>query len=515
MLVKTVVQFRPRASLKGGLAKHIRGKVRNAAAKPRPGMEPAVLLVDRVEACDLRFKAAMKARGKKRGQRPKPVLEIVFCGPRVDTGPWQLHHALAWARHDCLPFIERRLAPDCLALAVLHSDEGSWHWHALISGCVPGMPMGVDSVRAKLSAGYAEKVMLKGRHRREARGIVDAYQAEVGKFWGFVEPAKAVNILPRKVDVELARRLRIQDQLAIAEYELGKAENERRESWTTRVRELQEALETGDLSAIDYAADPVPDYSPEAWAERVVRISAKLGLKREDVMVALACMEIRMRKIHQQRQSEREAGKSPYGLAELQKPEQWESTLIDEMAQPGEEARVAKWVRIAGLDMNVLPRPTAPQPSKEFLEHVAKRRRIQAQLETAKEELEKLEGFQLDDFLENQRHTDQVLAEMVNAWRNRVTMLKQALETSDFGPVDVIDEDGPVPGYSAGEWAAKKERLEEGAAAETADDDPGEVSHDAHLDAAVEYYESGRDADPEAGAADGPDAEIQPEKGPE
>lgn len=290
------MQSRPRASLKGGLCNHIRGQVRNAAAKPRPGMEPDITLVDRIETCDARFKDALRARGKKPGPKPKPAFEIVFGGPRVDTGPWDLDQALNWARQ-CVPFLERRLGPECIALAVLHTDEGSWHCHVLISCCVPGMPMGVDSVRTRLSAGYAERVRLKGRHRRAARGIVDAYHAEVGRRWGFIEPERAVNVLPRTVDVSLARRLRIQDQIEIAESQLHEAEEaqamtavedpgdrvaaEAARAWTHRLRSLREALKTGDLSVIDYSGDPVPGYSATAWARRIEELEQERSRREE------------------------------------------------------------------------------------------------------------------------------------------------------------------------------------------------------------------------------------------
>ena len=390
------------------------------------------------------------------------------------------------------------------------------------------MPMGVDSVRTVLSAGYAEKVRLKGRHRREARGIVDAYQAEVGQFWGFVEPDRAVNVLPRTVDVELARRLRVQDQLAIAEYELQKAENEQQrvdlevpgnrilaemtESWTRRVRELQEALETGDLSVIDYATDSVPDYSAEAWAERVEGVASMLGLNLEDVVLALACMELRMRKIHQQRQLERAEGKSPYGLAELQEPEPWEVKLIDEMAQHDEIARVVEWLRISGLTTDVLPRPTAPLPSKEFLEHLAKQRRIRTQLEIAELKLEEAEQNLQRTRVEDPG--DLVAAEIFNAWLGRVAALRKALETQDFGAVEAFADDEQVPGHSDEEWTRKVKALENKRLQAEMEDDSGAVSHGGHFNAANRGEELRGSAEPQAGAADAPSSGIQPEETP-
>ena len=181
-----------------------------------------VVLVDRVDRCDARYKAARKKRGRKPGTPPKPCVDLVFGGPRIDTGPWSLNTALAWARA-CETFVEGRVGKECVALAVLHTDEGAFHTHILVSCSVEGMPLGSDATRSALAAGYAENVRLRGRHRRECRAIVDGYQAEVGYRWGFIDPARAVNARPRRIDVGLAQRLRIQDQLIIAEINLARA----------------------------------------------------------------------------------------------------------------------------------------------------------------------------------------------------------------------------------------------------------------------------------------------------
>ena len=262
----------------------MRGQVRNAAAKSRPGLEPAVVLVDRIDECDARYKAALKKRGRRPGTPPKPCVDIVFAGPRIDIGPWSFNQALAWAR-DCRAFTERRVG-ECVALAVLHTDEGAWHSHALVSCCLPQMPLGSDAVRKVMAAGYADKVRLIGPHRRELRAIVDAYQAEVGRRWGFVDPDRAVNARPKRIDVALARRLRIQDQLIIAEINLARAGEvqdfnaidypddpynaviaEITVAWAKRVAELENALDNDDFSVVNYS-DPVPGYSAAEWAQR-------------------------------------------------------------------------------------------------------------------------------------------------------------------------------------------------------------------------------------------------------
>ena len=151
----------------------------------------------------------------------------------------------------------------------------------------------------------------------------------------------------------------------------------------------------------------------------------------------------------------------------------------------------------------------APLPSKEFLEHDAERRRIRSQLENAEEKLERLEGAQLDDFLENQRHTKLVLAEKVKAWKNRVAALKQALETND----DFEADDEPVPSYSAEDWATKEKRLEE---LEEQDDAWEASSYDAEaeIDAAERGYDPGGDTEPEAEASDDPSDEKPRENDP-
>ena len=183
--VKAVVQFRSRNSLRGGLANHVRGYVRSAAALARPKVHSALVLLDRVDECDVRYKAALRKRGKKPGQKPKPCVELVFSGPRIDTGNWIFDHGLAWT-NDCIDFVEQRVGAECVALAALHTDERSWHTHILVSCCIEGKPLGSNSVRTTLSEGYANSVRLKGIHRREMRGIVDAYQAEVGARLGIL-----------------------------------------------------------------------------------------------------------------------------------------------------------------------------------------------------------------------------------------------------------------------------------------------------------------------------------------
>ena len=287
------MQFRGRSSLRGGLANHVRGQVRNAAAKSRPGLEPAVVLVDRVDECDTRYKAALKKRGRRPGTRPKPCVDLVFAGPRIDIGPWVYDHALAWAT-DCVAFVERRVGPECVALAVLHTDEGAFHAHIHVSCCVSGKPLGSDAVRKAMADGYAETVRLRKPHRRELRAIVDAYQAEVGRRWGFVDPDRAVNVRPRRIDVTLARRLRIEDHLILARIQLARikahetknATNEA--AWARRVDELQIALDNDDFSVVTYSADsedPVPVFSTAVWAQSL-RIEEDLALAESALSMA-------------------------------------------------------------------------------------------------------------------------------------------------------------------------------------------------------------------------------------
>ena len=240
------------------------------------------MLVDRVDKCDTRYKAALKKRGRKPGTRPKPCVDLVFAGPRIDIGPWVYDHALAWAT-DCVAFVERRVGPECVALAVLHTDEGAFHAHIHVSCCVSGKPLGSDAVRKAMADGYAETVRLRKPHRRELRAIVDAYQAEVGRRWGFVDPDRAVNVRPRRIDVTLARRLRIKDHLILARIQLARtkahetknATNEA--AWARRVAELEIALERDDFSVVTYSDDPVPVYADAAWAQSL-RIQEQLVL---------------------------------------------------------------------------------------------------------------------------------------------------------------------------------------------------------------------------------------------
>ena len=270
----------------------MRGQVRNAAAKSRPGLEPAVVLVDRIDECDARYKAALKKRGRRPGTPPKPCVDIVFAGPRIDIGPWSFNQALAWAR-ECMAFTERRVGA-CVALAVLHTDEGAWHSHALVSCCLPQMPLGSDAVRKVMAAGYADKVRLIGPHRRELRAIVDAYQAEVGRRWGFVDPDRAVNVRPRRIDVALARRLRIKDQLILAKIQLArtKAHEEKnainQAAWARRVAELEIALERDDFSVVTYSADsedPIPVFCTAVWAQSL-HIEEDLALAESALSMA-------------------------------------------------------------------------------------------------------------------------------------------------------------------------------------------------------------------------------------
>ena len=269
------------------------------------------MLVDRVDKCDTRYKAALKKRGRKPGTRPKPCVDLVFAGPRIDIGPWVYDHALAWAT-DCVAFVERRVGPECVALAVLHTDEGAFHAHIHVSCCVSGKPLGSDAVRKAMADGYAETVRLRKPHRRELRAIVDAYQAEVGYRWGFIDPARAVNARPRRIDVGLAQRLRIQDQLIIAEINLARAGEvqdfnatdypddpynaviaEITVAWAKRVDKLERALVNQDFSVVDYADGPVPGYSAEEWARRdkELRKDAEIEVDEAGEYAQLAAIE--------------------------------------------------------------------------------------------------------------------------------------------------------------------------------------------------------------------------------
>ena len=50
-------------------------------------------------------------------------------------------------------------------------------------------------------------------------------------------------------------------------------------AWTQRKAVLQAALEIGDMSVIDYSNQPVPGYSPEAWARRPRELKEERILK--------------------------------------------------------------------------------------------------------------------------------------------------------------------------------------------------------------------------------------------
>lgn len=126
------------------------------------------------------------------------------------------------------------------------------------------------------------------------RGIVDAYQAEVARHWGFWEPERAVNIQPKRVDLALARKLRIEDQIVIAHHAIETYVEQQQlqpiedpydpfnpslqicvDAWSTYLERLKKALETGDLSAINYSEVPIPNCTTEQWEQLMLDADAQ------------------------------------------------------------------------------------------------------------------------------------------------------------------------------------------------------------------------------------------------
>ena len=140
--------------------------------------------------------------------------------------------------------------------------------------------------------------------------------------------------------------------------------------------------------------------------------------------------------------------------------------------------RLGVFAERASVDQGVEP-PGDPQVAAAWL--------------IAEEKLQKVETTQLDDSIE-EGHNDLVLAEIVESWRRRVGTYTEALKSGNFEAVAAIADDEPVPGYSAEDWATKKERLQEEQLG--AEDDDGEASHDAHIKPAERDYEAGGEADP-------------------
>ena len=167
--------------------------------------------------------------------------------------------------------------------------------------------------------------------------------------------------------------------------------------------------------------------------------------------------------------------------------------------------RVAQWRQPAGLKLVLPPIKLAP-PSKAFIERLARRRRLERELEIADYQLELWEMAESENAIDNSG--DLVAAEAVRLWRKHVAEIKQALETGEFDGIEVVD--GPVPGYSVEGWNRRGEELQAKQLQTLTD---AKASLDRLLDAADAAHAAHAEAVRKEQAGADPEAEPEPEPG--
>lgn len=143
-----VLRLEARAGIPDRLVAHVRGDTRPVtAAKPQPGLRPDVLvLADDVPAARQAIRAAMAARGKRRGRKPKTGLELVFQGPAKTVDRALIE---AWAR-DCLRWYQTGAPRSQVAIAALHADETQFHLH-VVASATSESGVGLARIRAELA----------------------------------------------------------------------------------------------------------------------------------------------------------------------------------------------------------------------------------------------------------------------------------------------------------------------------------------------------------------------------